>query len=266
MGKLIVFWSPYTVHAKVTSSLCAIAGAFGMEHPELNIAITHIKPDSMELEGKLDEGTERKARQELYKKSGMAALKVNYRQAILTSDKIMGSAIPLKMKSLFLYPYVEHKSEADDLTYCLLTQTLKREFDMVFLDLWNGDRNTVWKLFNAADFIVTVLPQEPWYWEHFFEQEEKKLIGKKYCILIGGYLDKSKYSSFYYSKKKEVKERGKLAGVIPMNTGFFDAMSDGKTLDYFFRNQYARKKEENYEFIVQTKKAAECIRKKVYLP
>lgn len=265
MGKLVVFWSPYAGQAKTTSSMCAIAGSFGLWYPELSIAVSHIKQETNDLERKLDERLEEKEKQELYKKTGITALKLNYRQAMLTSEKIKRSAIPLKMKSIYLYPYADTEKTMDTLTYRLVTEELVKEFDAVFLDLESGNQEKSLLLLQAADYVIIVLPQEPVYWEQFQQNAAEFLQGKKYCILMGGYLKNSRYSKKYYATKKEWMGAGKLAGVIPMNSGFFDAMAEGQTCDYFYRNQLVRKKEENYEFIVQTKKAAEFIRKGVFL-
>lgn len=263
MGKLVTFWSPYIGQAKVTSSLCAIVAMFGIQHPELSVAVSHVNQDSMELEEKLDQRNDMRVKWELYQKTGVAALKLNYQQAIPTSEKIRRSAIPLKMKSLYLYPFTEQKM--DLLTVRLLTETLKNEFDVVFLDLESGQRENSRCLMKKADLVVIVLPQSPVYWASFVQQDMSFLDGKQVCVLLGGCLENSKYGRKYYSRKKYVKEGMELVGTIPMNAGFLDAMSEGRTLDYFLRNQLVRRKEENYEFIVQTKEAAEHIRKKIFL-
>ncbi len=264
MGKLVAFWSPFIGQAKVTSSLCAIAGGFGIQYPEISVAISHITSTSMDLEEKLDNRSGMEVRRELYSKTGISALKLNYRHAMLTSEKIRRSAIPLRMKSLFLYPNVEQESETDNLTFRLLTENLKQEYDVVFLDLESGKKERSLRFLKAADLVVVVMPQAPEYWD-FFEQEMELLEGVAFCTILGGHLEKSKYGKVYYSRKKDVKEKGKPVGEIPMNAGFMDAMSEGRTLDYFFRNQQIKKKEENYEFMAKTQKAAECIRKKLFL-
>ncbi len=263
MGKLVTFWSPYSGIAKVTSSLCAVAGMFGLQYPELSVAISHSKQESIELEEKLDSLTEEKVREELYQRTGIAALKLNCRQASLTSEKIRRSAIVLGMKSLYLYPNTEQ--EMDELAFRLLTENLKNEFDVTFLDVESGITEQSMCYLKVSDLVVVVLPQSPIYWERFCNQELKALQGKRCCILFGGYLEHSRYSRNYYARRKEGKECGEILGGIPINTGFFDAMAEGKTLDYFFRNQWTGKKEENYGFIVQTKKAADGIRKLLYL-
>ena len=259
MGKLIAFWSPYAGKAKVTSSLCAIAGVFGMEYPEVSVAISHGLHSGTDLEEKLffmEAGDEKVA---FYRKTGIAALKLHCRQGQLSTEKIRRCGVPLHMKSLYLYPCTEPEGKSEELTIQLLTETIKNEFDVVFLDLKSGEHQENICFFDAADLLVIVLPQEPVYLERFLQNYGQYLSSKKFCFLFGGYLEKSKYR--YHQRNKELHQ--KIAGLILNNVGFMDAMSEGKVLEYFMKNRRLKKKEENYEFIVQTKKAAEYIRKQI---
>jgi len=261
MGKLIAFWSPYVGKAKVTSSLCAIAGTFGLEYPELSVAISHGLQSGTDLEEKLFSMETWEEQCELYKKTGIAALKLHCRQGILSAEKIRRSGISLCMKSLYLYPCTETAGEREALTIQLLTKTIKNEFDLVFLDLKSGVYQENECFFEAADLLVVVLPQETVYLERFLQNYGQALADKEYCFLLGGYLEKSKCRC--YQRNKELRQ--KIAGVIPNNVGFLDAMAEGKALDYFMKNWRLNKKEENYEFIVQTKKSAEYLRKKIFV-
>lgn len=263
MGKLIAFWSPYEGKSKVTSSLCAIAGIFGMEYPEISVAISHGLQAGTDLEEKLFSMETWEEQCELYKKTGIAALKIHCRQGILSAEKIRRSGVPLCMKSLYLYPYIEQAGDRGELTTQLVTETIKSEFDIVLLDLKSGVHQENECFFEAADLVVVVLPQEPVYLKRFLKNYGQNPAVKEYCFLFGGYLEKSKYRYKFYQKNKEFWKN--FAGVIPNNVGFLDAMAEGKTLDYFMKNRRLNKKEENYEFIVQTKKAAEYIRKQIFI-
>lgn len=263
MGKLIAFWSPYAGHAKVTSSLCAIAGALGMYYPELTVAVSHITGGILPLEERLDNWQWEMEKQEGYAKSGVNALALHYMQEMLTPEKIRRCAIPLLMKSLYLYPNEVQETDRDELTLLILTKHLKQGFDLVLLDAGSGYKQAILKVINAAEFVVVVLPPWPAYWEDFLRKESERLKGKRFCILLGGYVGASKYSVNCLGRKKEFS--GNLAGMIPMDTGFSDAMADGRTLEFFLKNQQTRKKEEHYEFIIQTKKATEYIKKNIFL-
>lgn len=264
MGKLVTFWSPYIGQAKVTSALCAVAGAMGMQYPELEVAISHTKTESMELEERLDYRFGMEGKKELYEKSGVSALALNYMQAVLTSEKIRRCAIPLFMKSLYLFPGGKRGMQ-EELVFRIMTENLVREFAVVLLDLENGKNEKSLRFMNAADAVVVVLPQHPDYWEVFFREEAELLAGKKFYIMIGDYLGNSRYSMNYFGKRKEYRGKERLIGGIPVNYGYRDAMIEGRTLEFFLRNQKVESKEENYEFIVQTKKAAEYIKKNLLL-
>ncbi len=258
MGKLITFWSPYRGQAGVTSVVCAIAGAFGLEYPELELALSHTRTDSMELEKRLDGRPGRAGKKELFEKTGVTALKLNFRQAVLTSEKIRRCAIPLLMKSLYLFPG-GGRQEQDELWFQLMTKKLVQEFSMTFLDLECGWSEASLQLMGEADMAVIVLPQRPEYWQQFLEHDVEKLEVKRTGLMLGGYLEHSRYSPGYFLRKYP----GRILGAVPRNAGFLDAMTEGRTLDFFQKNKSVGKKEENYEFIVQTKRTAECLKKAV---
>lgn len=263
MGKLVAFWSPYPGRAGTTSSLCAVAGIFGLHFPQIAVAISHVTQGCHNLEEKLYCGEIPEKNIGFYRKTGIAALKLQCRQSMLSSEKIRKSAIPLSMKSLSLFPYEGREELVEELTVQLLTESIKNEFDLVFLDLQSGESENTLVMLKKADFIVVVLPQDPACRKDFFQKQTAYLKEKKYCIVLGRYLKKSKYGlRFFYNKKETTAE---LAGVIPLNTGFFDAMTEGKVTEFFWKNQRVRRKEENYEFIVQTQKTADYIRKKLLL-
>lgn len=263
MGKIIAFWSPFVGKAKVTSSMCAIAGMFGAEFPEYSIAVTHIGSDCMDLGEKLDYRYENIPKEELYGKVGISSLKLNVRQAMLTTEKVRHSGIPLIMKSLFFYPNIE-EMKYDELIHYIITQVMANEFDAVFLDLKSGKSSHLRRWIDAVDFVVVVLPQDPLSWKNYEPCETEYLTGKKHFILLGGYMENSKFNRNCYMRKTKGKIQGELLGEVPLNIGFFDAMAEGKTLDFIYKNQRVRKKEENYEFIFQTKKVVHLLRKNIF--
>ena len=264
MGKLVTFWSPYQGMAKVTSSMCAIVGMLGIRYPEYEIAISHITPESIALEKRLDAGTDIEGKKEIYERAGVSALVLNGMQAVLTSEKIRRCAFPLIIKSLYLYP-AYGAEYAKDIVFSLLTEYLKQEFSLVFLDMECGWKEHSIEYMKASDFVVIVLPQEPDCFEMKFLEHMKFLDEKNWMFLIGGYLGKSIFTAKHILKKAEGRWKEKFAGVVPMNTAFFDAMMQGKTLEFLLKNQLVRKNEENYEFMVQTQKTAEYIKRNIFV-
>jgi len=264
MGKLVVFWSPYAGAAKVTSSLCAIAGSFGMQYPEVDVAICSALSDSFGPEEYLIERRNAEFFRGVYKRAGIEDLKLHFRQEVLSSEMIRRSAVSLKIKSLFLYPNNSAEKAPDDICFQLLTQTLKKEFNLVFLEVGNKDKKQMSRFFESADLIVVVLPQARRYREAFLANKEILFGKKQFCVLQSGHLGKCCSGGNWYFREVRHND-GETVGFIPINTEFFYALEQGKTLDFFYRNQLAGKKEDNYEFIIQTKKAAEGIRKKLFI-
>lgn len=263
MGRLITFWSPYSGQAKVTSTMCAVAGALGIQYPELEIALSHTKLASTDLEERLEYRLTQEEEKELYEKTGLSSLAMNFMQAVLTTEKIRYCAIPLLMRSLYLFSGMGKKVISEELLFQLITEHMVGEFSAVLLDLGSGWEEQSVRFMKSADIVVVLLPQYPPSWERFFSEAETYLEGKEFWIMIGGYLDRAKYSMKYFSKFCTGK--AKLIGQVPLNAGYLDAMSEGRTLEFFLKNQWAEKKEENYEFIVQAKKTAECFQRKLFL-
>ena len=261
MGKLVTFWSPYRGQAKVTSTMCAVAAAMGLLYPELEIALSHAQPNSIELEERLDCKIGWNKKRELLEKTGVSALKLNYRQSVLTSEKIRCCAIPLLMKSLYLFSGSSNQDQMDELWFRILTEKLVKEFSWTFLDLESGFSDTSVKLMKAADVAVIVMPQIPGGRELFPKNKSELWNEKKMCMILGGYLHHSRYSPSYFFRKKEHRYGLPMVGAIPVNAGYMDAMSEGRTLDFFLRNEFAEKKEENYEFIIQAKRTAEALKR-----
>lgn len=262
MGKLITFWSPYQGKAKVTSSMCAVAGMFGILYPECEIALSHTSHGSICLEEKLDSGIQADNKKSLYERMGITALTLNGMQAALTSEKIRRCAVPLFVKSLYLYPAVG-ADYTKDVVFSILTECIRREFSAVFLDLETGWNEVSLQYMKASDFVMIVLPQEPECMEVMWSEKMEFLEQIPRACLIGGYLENSRYSLNHFVRKSDGRSRGRFAGAVPMNVTFFDAMVQGKTLEFLLRNLLPRKKEENYEFIIQTKKVAEYIKRTV---
>lgn len=263
MGKLVTFWSPCLGHGKATASLCAVAGGFMLNHPELSIAISHTQRDSLSLAEKLDNREVFRIKKELYENLGINALKMYFRQSAVSEEIILRCGIPLMKKPVYLYPNVQYKWSEEQTVFQIIAKQLRQTFDIVFLDLESGNRKNAIPYMKEADCPVIVLPQEPAYAEPFLQDMEELLDLKEYGIIFGGCFKESRYSSNYYKNNSGKKVAGKIFGEIYLNNGFFDAMSGGRTLDYFLRNQLAVKKEDNYEFICQAKKTAECISKKI---
>lgn len=263
MGKLVSFWSPYPGHGKVTSSICGIIGGFTLQYPELSLAVSHVRNDPVTLLRKLDSHAFLWQEKSLLDGFGIAALKMYERQKVLSFDNIRRCGLPLYDKSVYFYPNVTRNGWNDSLTFQVLTKQLRKEFEIVLLDLGSGNKEDALQYMQESDYVVVVLPQDPYYADCFLQKEESHMNNINYGIILGGCFGNSRYRSAYYKRKYGKKVSDKFLGEILWNADFFDAMSVGKTRDFFLRNNVPVKKEENYEFIIQIKKTTERIQEKL---
>jgi len=259
MGKLVSFWSPYAGHGKVTSSLCGIIGGFIMQYPELSLAVTHMQKDSVTLLTKLDSHALLWKDKGLLDGFGISTLKMYDRQSSVSSETVLHCGIPISGKKVFFYPNFSRNGLGNPIEFRGLTKQLKKEFEIVFLDLESGNREETLGYMQESDYVVVVLPQDPLYADYFLQKEEAIMNNINYGIIFGGCFYNSQYRSTYYKRKYGKKLSDKFLGEILWNADYFDAMSAGKTLDFFLRNNSPVKKEENYEFIIQIKKTTERI-------
>lgn len=265
MGKIITFWSPYRGHGKVTSTLCAVVSSFAIQNPEFAIAISQSTASPMSLLGKLDHRMLLNAEKNIYETVGIGALKLYCRQKVLSGEIIRRCGLSLWLKNLFLYPNIGSEITEENFNFQLISDNLASEFHFVFVDLESGKGKQLTRYAEASDYLLIVTPQEPFYLENIGKTIEELPQNTDYGIIIGGYYEKSKFCKQFYKRTLDKRVGSKIIGVIPWNAGFFDAMAEGKTLDFFLRNQFTTKREENYEFILQAEKTATYIKKHILL-
>lgn len=261
MGKLISFWSPYPGHGKATSSLCAVLGGFLLQYPDLSIAVSHTQKDPGILLKKLDCDVAAWNEKGWLDSFGTGALKMYGRQNALLSENIRRCGLPVYGKQCLFYPNnMKYESNGRE-AFLFLAEQLKKEFNLLLLDLKSGNKEEALRYMEKSDYVIIVLPQDPFYVDLFMKEEMECFSEINFGMIFGGYLPKSQYRSTFYKKEYGNSFWDGFLGEIPWNGDFFDAMSAGKTMDFFFRNYAPVKKEENYDFIFQIKKTTERIRK-----
>lgn len=254
MGKLVTFWSPYAGRFGTTASMCAVSAVFGILNPEIEIAVCHFGEEN----GFFDLTAQ--GNKELTGKTGVAALKLNYMQSALTSERIRRCAVPLMLKNMSLYPDSKERNEL--LRNQILREKIVQEFDVTFLDLSSESEDALWFV-EKADMAVVVLPQSVRSWDAFFQSKDTFAVSKEVNVILGNYLPDSKYNEAFFTRKKEYREKSRVIGCIPCNAEFMDAMEERKVLDFCLRNEFARKNEEQYAFMEHTRKVACRIAKSI---
>jgi len=270
MGKLITFWSPVIGQARVTSSVCAIVSALAIQQTGTEIAVSSVGAGDTGLEDSLENKMYWRKSKELYERSGVAALILAYKQGELTRERIRRCCLPLAVPSVTLFPGLNSEvqliygRDMERLEYLILAEYLKREYELVFLDLKNGMDERSFRYMEASDLIVLVVPQNPKVWKCVYQLCRDRFREKKIYLLFGGYLSDCKYNMARYRREFEHGKRTGIGAVL-MNEGYLDALAEGKAAEFFLKNEYVMKKEENYEFMALAKRAAKEIKESVFL-
>jgi|GEM_PF-3331081 len=270
MGKMITFWSPVRGMSRTTSTLCAVMISFAMQYPQYEVAFSSVGKEDTSLEdslGTYGRGTEKEG---LYDRSGMVAMLQNCKQNDLTTTRIRRCALPLFLPSLTLFPGLHQKDmlihgrEAERLERYIVTECLRKEYDLLCLDLCGGSNEKSLEYMQFADRAIIVLPQNPAIWNLYRKEYGEYLWKQPKGILFGGYAALSKYSMVQYGRNFKEKEEVML-GSVPWNEGYMDAVADGKAVEFLLRNENVGKRESNYEFMEGAKKAAKKLHDFIFL-
>ncbi|MGN0506983.1 MAG: hypothetical protein ACI4FZ_10505 [Lachnospiraceae bacterium] len=265
MGKSVVFWSPRKGRSGATSAMCAVAAALATGGKAERIAVTHTSFTKQETEERLDfRAEERKG--ELYERSGLSALMLNFKQKELTAETIRRCGILLPGSSMELFPgdpgsmSVLPEEEREDIMFVLMTKKLPMAYDMVLIDLESETKPLSMRMLHAADIAVVVLPQEIRTWKHFFHEEMKEFETENLFFLLGGAIEPYRYAEKEFRSAAESTAGKNRFGMILRNAEYLRAMEGGRVIEFFLKNERVRRKEENAAFLEQTREAAQRIR------
>ncbi len=133
--------------------------------------------------------------------------------------------------------------------YPSIVQLANKNYDLVFIDISNKmPQEQVRQILEYANVIIVNITQNLQIIDNFNNLKENNQFFKKNNILInvGRYDSSSKYNSKnitrYLKEKKEVQ-------VIPYNTLFLEACSEGKVADLFLRIRKINVEDDNFIFI-----------------
>lgn len=133
----------------------------------------------------------------------------------------------------------------------LLTE-LKTFAPFVLIDTAGCENLSTKTILSESDLVVVNLTQEPYLIEDFFQHYQS--ICEKAVFLIGNYDRYSKFNQRNMIRQYSIPKE-KIA-VIPYNSEFRDAFISGTIIPFISRNYHCKRKDENYYFIHQLKKAA----------
>ena len=143
--------------------------------------------------------------------------------------------------------------------YTDILQLANRYYDIVLVDLSKKmDEQHAEKIVQISDVVIVNLTQRLKSIDDFIElRAREELYRRKHImLLIGRYDTYSKYNikniTRYLKEKKPV-------SVIPYNTLYFEACSEGKVIDLFLKLRNVDSTDRNYIFMKQAQKVANDI-------
>lgn len=265
MGKLVVFWSPWHGQAKTTANMSAVATLLNNDTNE-RVILTHSQFGMADLEGMFNFRMEREKRKTIYENAGLSALILRVKQSWLTEEIVEQCLMDVASTTgLYLLPGTEEhfdvlkESDTEELVYALLGGDIKKYYEWVFVDASAGNNPLSMRLLDAADVVVVNLSQNVATWDKFMREYSNLAKKPNVIFTVGGYDADSKYNRKNLIRMYECLNAKNL-GVVPYNTGYMDAISDGAVAKFIFGNEGVRKGEENYDLVSGCREIGNMIR------
>lgn len=263
MGKLIAFWAPVKGHAHVTSCAAEVACELSLNRGSA-VALTIVPGHKSGIEGAFKAGLPSEIREEIYKKSGLKALWIMFRQEKPDREKVRKCALKTYGDGPDLFPGCREADMDDDRTKRAVTQLvlseLKKAYDHVLIDAGSGDEDEyTLSVLAASDAVVCLLPQSFSKTEEFFSEHENDMVFNNSVFAINGYFERSsaKKQKLALHFSKELKHR-KLKTVVH-NTAFMDVAEEGNVYRFFKDNRVIKRKDKNHEFFSDVRELTDAV-------
>jgi len=258
----IVFWAPVHGQTRQSSNMLALALIMTMQKNH-RVLITQTQFQMNDLEDALvGRFATKEMREKYYQGIGLDAIQRCIKSKPMDERDLENCCIQiLPGAELLLLPGTN--SGSYEIHYESLSETMKlflrqaeQHFDCVMIDANPGGDWVSRKLMEEADVVVVNLSQNIGVIDSFFWNYPRELYGKKVFYLVGSYLSDSCHNlhnlRFRYGKMKRSN-----SGAIPLNVGFMDAVSAGKTVHFFESNRECEQGDSNYIFINEVQAVAD---------
>lgn len=259
----IVFWSPIHGQSGTTSNTLVTAFVAGMDYKK-KILLTHTHFKYNNLEAPLvGSNSDNIASKDYFCDVGIDMLSRYFKAAQIDYETLENCCISLTNTNVLLLPGTTktNKESFDyemDTIYRNLFRKLETLYGIVFIDVCSGENWLSQKLMEEADLIIINLCQNhsviDLYLRCFNDKNHEKLF-----YLFGNYDSNSKYNISNLRRKYHNVFHSKNSGVIPYNTAFLDAQSDGKAVEFIRKCLNVGKGDENYYFIMEVRRTTQKI-------
>jgi hypothetical protein len=242
---IISFWNPTGVgQTGTTATMISIANSIAIRNPRYKVLLaqTHFKSSKMESayfnmdrmrsKGNLDDITD----------IGVDALERLLRSNKLTSESIKTYSRPKGNTIEILYG--SFKNDKDSFNRVLETipymiKAAQESYDMVFVDLTSGtDSKEVNEILENSDVIVVTLNQDKEILNKMLEKfSTLKILQEKPVLPVFCRYDQYlTYNARNIIRTYNFKFDKRDVFTIPYNSQYFDAINDGKSLDFFIEH------------------------------
>lgn len=245
-------------HAKVTSSMCAIASYCAItKNIDCGLLQAHFNNDPLINQFFSNVDSEVAA---YLSNSGVDSLMRNVKSGSLAEESIRGCTFSFSNGKLNLFAGTNSRNKTvfeNDMLPILpaCVKAMDATFDISFIDAPSGAGPLAVEAIRSADLVVVCLPQNYNILDYLFKNYE--LPKGKVFYLFGD------YDSRQVCNIKNVvrRYRGKISlnsvGCIPHSTEYADALNTGKLISFFYKNSKCQKSDSNYEFIESVSSTAE---------
>ncbi len=252
MGKLISFWSPESGKGRVTSCAAAI-GCYLSVIFGADVSLTEVPGGRRKTEELFDAHITVNLRNNVYRKSGLNALRLMFRQERTDAEKIKECAMKTVIDGFDVFPNVMHPGEVTDsgdmcALSSIITGDMKNAYDYVLIDLGAGTDSITEGFMDKSDLVVVMLPQNMRSWKNYFHEFGDKMNGKNVMFVVNGFVKGASNSlkrfDFIFRKRLS----GKKVIGIPFNVCFMDAVACGEVAYFFSCNARKDRDDVNGEF------------------
>jgi hypothetical protein len=257
---IVAFWSNVHGQPRTTSNMVAVAVTIALAYNrKCLVTQTHFNLNN--LEAYLIENRENS--KDIYMDMGLDGLASIIKLRAMDKATIENYSIPLLNKNLTLLPGTtggNRKTFIDDMdkTVSMILSEMNKCYEMVFVDVNSGADEVSKLILDKADIIVVNLSQNKSVLDNYITSYQ--LMNKKVMYLFGSYDRDSSYNLHNLKLMYKPLSKG-VTGVIPYNTEFMDAQSDGCVLKYMKKNMAAPKDTTSGNFIECVKDAADKLMK-----
>jgi len=198
---------------------------------------------------------------EIFQDVGIDALVRSIKSAPLDKDIIHNCSISLLNKKLNLLAGTT-KCNQEFYEYDLkmvmnnILKSVEKFHDIVYVDTNSGKRGLTLQVLDESDLIVVNLSQNKRMFDAYFE--EYMFDARKTFYLIGNY-DKNSKNNINNIRRRYKQINLFNSAVIPYNTEFSDAQSEGKLIDFMKRNINSNKDDVNRNFMAKVSEASNKI-------